>query len=187
MDAFIHCFVPIFVAMDIAGLLATYLNLTRSMEAAAREKTVIEAVGTAFVISVAFVFIGQWMFELLRITVQDFQVAGGLLLLVLAIVDMLRLGELKLTHAHIGPVPLGIPLMVGPAVLTSLLVLLPIHGYRLTLLGLGVNLLLALLALRFSRFFGRVIGEEGLRVLSQVISLFLAAIGVSLIRQGIFR
>jgi len=186
MDSFVHCFVPIFVAMDVAGLLPVYLSLTRSLEEPARQRIGVQAIATAFIISAAFIFIGQVIFELLGITVRDFQIAGGVLLVVLAIVDMLRLGEINISHTHVGPVPLGTPLIAGPAVLTSLLVLLPLHGAKMTLLALAANLLIAMLALRFSRRLVALVSEEGMRALSQVISLFLAAIGVALIRRGLF-
>ncbi len=186
MEPFIHCFVPIFVAMDVAGLIPVYLGLTRSMDESARQKIGVQAIGTAFVISAAFMVLGQWVFEMLGIGVRDFQIAGGVLLLVLAVVDMLRLGEMPLKSVQAGVVPLGTPLIAGPAVLTALLLLVPQYGYRMTLVALLANLILALFAIRFSRLLSRLIGEEGMRAMSQVISLFLAAIGVSLIRHGLF-
>jgi multiple antibiotic resistance protein len=75
-------------------------------------------------------------------------------------------------------------LMVGPAVLTSLLILVPLRGYTAVLSALIVNLILAGTAFRGARWVTRAVGDLGLRVVSQVIGLFLAAIAVSMIRRG---
>jgi multiple antibiotic resistance protein len=138
------------------------------------------------VVSLAFVAIGGWIFRWLGISVSDFQISGGILLLVFAVTEILQRGPRELpSSATVGVVPLGTPLLVGPAVLTSLLILVPLYGYGITLAALLSNLFLATLAMVMGRSMQRFLHENGLRAISQVINLFLAAIAVSLIRRGV--
>ena len=183
---FLYTFIPIFVAMDVSGLIPVYLSLTKGLSTEELRRVNLHAFITAILISVLFIAVGHWIFDLLGITVPDFEIAGGLLLLVLAIVELVGGGmKERLPNAQVGAVPLGTPLMVGPAVLTSLIILIPLRGYELTLLSLVLNLLIVAIAFRLSRRLVQWIGENGLRATSQVISLFLAAIAVSMIRRGV--
>ena len=183
---FIYTFIPIFVAMDVGGMIPVYLTLTRDLTPLQKRDVGWQAMATAFLISVAFVVAGQFIFTVLGISPADFKIAGGILLLVLAIYEMIReKPRVAGSGVHSGAVPLGIPLIIGPAVLTSLLILISLRGYGLTLASLMANLLLVGLAFHFSERLVKAIGQNGLRALSQVISLFLAAIAVSMIRRGI--
>jgi multiple antibiotic resistance protein len=110
--------------------------------------------------------------------------AGGLLLL--AIYNLLH-PELPLRQpsGHLGVVPLGTPLIVGPAVLTTLLTLARSHGYALTLTSFVINLVLVWVTLRWASTIVRAIGEAGTQAMAKVFGLLLAAIGVTLIRRGL--
>jgi multiple antibiotic resistance protein len=182
--SFLYAFIPIFVAMDSGGIIPVFLALTKNLSDDERRRVSINALGTAFLISVLFVAIGRWIFQLMGISIPDFEIAGGILLLVLAIVEMLHLGKEILPGSHVGAVPLGTPMIVGPAVLTSLIILIPLYGYVLTLGALCANLILVGICFTQSKRLVVWLGEDGLRALSQVISLFLAAIAVSMIRRG---
>lgn len=186
MNSFLHVFIPLFVAIDVFGLVPIFLALTNGMSELARRRVAYEAIATAFLVSIFFLVLGTWVFKVLGISLADFQIAGGLLLLVFGVVEILNLGPRDyVSGMTAGPVPLGIPLMVGPAVLTSLLLLTPLYGYTMTLIGLCFNLLLVALILSFTRFISHDIGKNVMHAVSQVIHLFLAAIGVSLIRRGL--
>jgi multiple antibiotic resistance protein len=147
----------------------------------------LQALFTALVISAAFVAIGNWIFRVLGLTPADFQIAGGLLLLMIGMREVALGGGAieRVADPNVGPVPLGIPLMVGPAVLTSLMLMVPLRGYTITLAALLANLIIAGLAFRGSRWISSVFSPHALRAVSQVIGLFLAAIAVNLIRHGL--
>ncbi len=183
---FVYSFIPIFVAMDIAGLVPVYLSLTKDLTAEEKRQVSLQALLTALLISLVFIVAGQFVFRVLGITTYDFQIAGGILLLVFAVLEMVRGEKKTLTAgANVGPVPLGTPLIVGPAVLTSLLILISLRGYGVTLCALLANLILVGLAFRHSHRLIKFIGQNGLRAASQVVSLLLAAIAVSMIRRGL--
>ena len=172
--------------MDLFGLVPVFLALTHGMSEMERRRVAYQAILTALLVSIFFLAVGTWIFKVLGISLADFQVAGGLLLLVFAVSEILnRSPRDEAPNFTAGPVPLGTPLIVGPAVLTSLLILTPLYGYTLTMSALCLNLALVALMLTFTRALSQGVGKNGLQAVSQVIHLFLAAIGVSLIRRGL--
>src|SRR2546426_8210776 len=124
-------FIPLFVAVDVVAVVLVYLGIGVPLDETARRRLVLEATMTAAAIGLGFLLVGDAVLHFLGVTVGDFQVAGGVLLLVLSIYDLLH-PELPLRQpgAHLGVVPLGIPMIVGPATLTTLLTLARTHGYR---------------------------------------------------------
>jgi multiple antibiotic resistance protein len=185
MKEFLLAFVPIFVAVDAFGLLPIFLNLTDGLAGAARKKIVLQSFLTAVGVAVTFVFLGKAVFRLMGITVHDFMVAGGVLLFAISAVDLIR--ERKFTR-HIdtvGAVPLGTPLIVGPAVLTTSLMLVDVYGLAATLLSLVVNIVLACVVLSGAGAIEKVLGHAGSKAVSKVASLILAAIAVMMIRKGL--
>jgi len=118
--------------------------------------------------------------------VADFQVAGGILLLVLSVHDLLSSGTAAPAAARtVGAVPLGTPLIVGPAALATLALLVQSYGYPVTLMALAANMALAFLVLSQADKVGRIFGPAGSEVIAKVANLLLAAFGVSLMRRGL--
>lgn len=186
MRGFLLAFIPLFVAVDVVGLLPIYLGTSSGIDEPERRNLVLEATLTAAAVGTGFLLVGDAILHFLGVTVGDFQVAGGVLLLVLAIYDLLH-PELPLRQpgARLGVVPLGIPMIVGPAVLTTLLGLARTQGYPITLVAFALNLVLAWAALRWAPVIGRLLGDAGARAVAKVSNLILAAIGVTFIRRGI--
>lgn len=185
LENFLLAWIPLFVATDPLGLIPIYLGMTEGMSIETRNKTSRQATWTAVIVAVGFMFLGKSIFRVLGITIADFQVAGGLILLVLAVQDLLKGWEDK-SHPtrEFGVVPLGLPLIVGPATLTALLILMDSAGFWYTLSALAVNLAIVKLAMHYSGTVARRVGLTGLRASSKIISLLLAAIAVSMIRHG---
>jgi multiple antibiotic resistance protein len=179
-------FVSLFVAVDVVGVLPFYLGLASTLAEPDRRRVVGEATLTAAGIGVGFLVVGDAALRVLGVSAADFQVAGGLLLLVLSVYDLLHpVAPLRQVGARIGVVPLGTPMIVGPAVLTTLLALARAEGYLVVLAAFGANLVLAWAALRWAGSIERVIGEAGSRAVAKVASLLLAAIGVTMMRTGL--
>lgn len=182
-------FVPIFVAMDPVGTLPLVLAWTGDLSGRERNRQLRYALLTALGAGLAFLLGGQWLLSVLGVGVPDFQIAGGLVLLVLAIADLVAGGGHEargsLPSRDFGVVPIGIPILAGPATLTSLLVLQQQFGPVLTTLSLLANLLLAGLLFWQAGSIIRLFGRNGLRAVSKVISLLLAAIAIKFIREGI--
>ena len=181
-------FIPIMVAMNAPSVLPIYITLTEDLDAGERKKIVRQSVFTAFIITVLFIFLGKAIFNALEILIEDFMIAGGILLLIISIVDILRFGERKLAMpSTIGAVPLGTPLIAGPATLTTTLILAGNYGYAPVIASLIVNILLAWIIFDKAEALIKLMGINGARAFAKVASLLLAAIAVKLIRLGITR
>lgn len=185
-ERFVVAFIPIFVAIDPIGLVAIFLGLGGRVEVERRRYEGILGLVTGLAISVGFIFLGRLIFQALGITVADFQIAGGLILLGLAVRELLDLGS-RASYAgeDFGVVPLGMPLIAGPALLTALLILVDTVGAMVTIAALVINLLLVWIGFWNADRFMRWIGRRGMGGVSKLISLLLAAIAVSLIRRGL--
>jgi multiple antibiotic resistance protein len=184
-ETFLRAFIPVFVAIDPIGLAAVFIALGAPVDAQRRQCEGNLGLLTGLAISVGFIFLGQAIFKALGITVGDFQVAGGLILLGLAVRELLDLhSENRPAGEAFGVVPLGMPLIAGPALLTALLLLVDTVGITFTIVSLLVNLALVGLAFRNADWLARLLGKRGLNGASKLISLLLAAIAVSLIRRG---
>ena len=185
LQKFLQAFIPLFVAIDPVGLAAIFLGLAPTMEARERERIARQAVWTGGAVALGFLFLGQSIFAALGISVGDFQIAGGLILFILAARDLIHsVAEPEKLPPDFGVVPLGMPLIAGPASITTLLLLAQSLGVVVTLAALAVNLALVVLALHYSEWLGRKVGPTGMRAISKIISMLLAAIAVSMIRQG---
>lgn len=185
MSHFLAYFIPLFVAMDPIGLLPVFLSLTKGMSPQKQRAVTFEAVSTALIVSLAFMFLGEAIFRYLNITQADFQIAGGLLLLVLAIYDLLIHGKPAVDERPSpGVFPLALPLIAGPATLATTLVLAG-RSVPPTAVSLTVNLGIVLAVLLSAGRIVRMVGENALEAFSKVVVLLLAAIAVNLIRTGI--
>ena len=187
MHSFWLCFVPLFVAVDAVGILPLFLSLTEGMDRARLRIVIIQSVITAAFVALIFLAFGPVLLRFLGITVPDFMIAGGILLLAISLRDLLT--DEKRRHGadeeSLGAVPLGVPLITGPAVLTTCVLLAGLHGKLPTGAAALVNIALAGLIFEFSPAITRFLGRTGTRTLSKVASLLLAAIAVMLIRRGV--
>jgi len=178
-------FIPLFVAIDVIGILPIFMSLVEGVEKPQKARFINQSVITALSVSIGFLAVGKFVFSILGIEIYDFKMAGGLLLLVFAINDLLFSEKSKKTiTSTMGVVPLGIPLVVGPAVLTTIIVTVDTYGYIPTITSLVVNLFIVWIVFLKSNFIYRVMGEGGSKAFAKVASLLLAAIAVMMIRRG---
>jgi len=179
-------FIPIFVAVDAVGVLPIFVSLTEGMRRDEKTKTITQSVLTALLLAVGFVFLGKGVFKVLGITIGDFMIAGGAILFCLAITDIINpVARRRIPGQQLGAVPLGTPLIVGPAVLTTSMIIISQYGLVATLISVVVHILLAGIILSASSILMRVLGDAGSKALSKVMSLLLAAIATMLIRKGL--
>src|SRR5918997_3990259 len=184
-ENFLLAFIPIFVAIDPIGLIAIFMGMAPGAPREVRQRQGLIGIGTGFGISIAFIFLGKFIFKALGISVADFQVAGGLILLGLAARELIGGDENPRSGSEeFGVVPLGMPLIAGPALLTALLILVDTVGVGFTIGSLVVNLILVEVGFRYARRVEALMGKQGLNGVSKLIALLLAAIAVSLIRRG---
>ena len=181
------CFVPLFVAVDAVGVLPIFLGLSRDLNSRDRSGLIVKSVISATLVAELFILFGKDLLEALGITMADFMVAGGAVLFFMSIGDLVRLGS-RVEGAgqdDWGVVPLGVPLIAGPAVLTTAVLQREIHGLWLAMGAMAANTLLAGVVFGLAKPINRILGQTGAKIVSKIASLFLAAIGVMLVRRGV--
>ena len=183
---FVQAFVPIFFAVDAIGVLPLFIGLTEGIEPADRRRVIRQSLITAFLVAVGFVVLGKSVFRLMGIQISDFMVAGGVLLFVIATMDMVS--ERQYSHRAVttmGAVPLGTPLIIGPATLTMAIILADVYGLAETLLAIVANIAIAGAVFLSADPITRLLGQPGSRAVSKVANIILAAIAVMMIRRGL--
>lgn len=181
-------FIPVFIAMDAVGTLPILLGLSETMVARERARMVRLAMLTALLLGLGFIALGKIVFLVMGIEVADFLVAGGLILFILAARELLteRRGEQVAADGEmIGVFPLGTPLIVGPAVLTTLLLLIDRYSIGAVVLSFIINLTIAWLIFAQGNRIASFLGRSGLRAASKIAMLLLAAIAIMMIREGV--
>ena len=179
-------FIPLFVAVDAIGVMPMFVALTNELKKEEKTRIILQSMLTAACLAIGFVLGGKLLFQWLGITIGDFMIAGGAILFSLAIIDLVNPTKKRRTpDQNLGVVPLGTPLIAGPAVLTTSMLIVSEYGLFATMISLLTNILVAGLILRGSVILARVLGEAGSKALSKITSLLLAAIAVMLMRKGV--
>jgi len=188
---FLQFFIPLFVAIDALGMVPVFISMTDRLSDSLRRRIAFEATLWATLIALAFMLLGKWIFEFLSISPADFRIAGGTILLVYAIRELIyspnpsdrEAGETS-SDTTMAVVPLAVPLIAGPATLTLILVLAQQSVAR-TALSLALNFGILLVLMLSATTIGKVVGFKTLRALSKLVMVLLAAIAVNFIRTGV--
>jgi multiple antibiotic resistance protein len=185
LEKFLVAWIPLFVAIDVMGLVPLFLGITAGEPREKVDLITRQAMWTSCLVAIGFMLLGKFVFRALGITVADFQVAGGLVLLVLAVRDLVISDNGKILLADdFGVVPLGMPMIAGPATLATVLVLQESVGPLATIAALATNLVLVFVAFKSSAWLKKAMGVTAMKAISKIVTLLLAAIAVHLIRMG---
>lgn len=185
IKSFIFSFFALFVAIDAIAVLPIFISITENLKSKERKKVMQSSIRTASLVAVGFILFGKIIFWVMGISIEDFKIAGGILLLVLSIYLLLSEKQKRLWSAEMGIFPLGTPLLVGPAVLTTLLILIDSRGLLVTVLAFVSNMALVVVLFNRSATIMKFLGPNGIKAVSKVMDIILSAFGVMLIRKGI--
>lgn len=176
----------IFAITDPVGNLPVFYSITKDLDPKERHTNFILAVLFAFALLIAFTFLGNAILDLFHIKFSDFKIAGGILILVIAIIILVKgtWGDKK-EHSYLGAVPLGCPLLVGPGAITTSMVALATYGISVTLVAVGINFLLSFIILYYAENIFKILGENGAAIIGRIMTVLLAAIAISFIHSGI--
>lgn len=186
-------FVTLFVIMDPVGTVPIFLALTGGRSAAAMRRAAWQAVAVSFSVIVAFAFFGQQILGYLHISLPALQMAGGLLLLLIALELLTGKGQAVSSpgsaNANVALVPLGTPMMAGPGAIVATMVFSDrVEGVD-TFGGVALGVLLVHVALwiamRFSVPILKVLRESGVLLVSRIAGLLLSAIAVQLMADAV--
>ena len=189
----------IFFLVDPFAALPTFLAVTAGADAARRRQIARKASMTSFVVLSAFALAGQFIFRMFGITLPAFEIAGGIILLLIGL-DMLSAkrsptqetgpeAEAAAEKEDAGIVPLGIPMLAGPGSITSVMVLVgQAQGqWKLIaaiLVAIFVTACICYLVLGNSGRVATMMGETGIRILVRIMGLLLVALAVQYFVNG---
>jgi len=185
MEQFLKAFISIFIAIDVVGIVPTFIALAGGLSEKARTKIVLQSGIFALIVSEVFILLGDSILNLFTITPDHFKIGGGILLLILSVRDLLSSEGFKRHTEDLGIVPLGIPLIVGPAVLTTALSLVSTVGHLYTTAAMALNVLLTSVALLNANLLLRILGKGGATAISKIFMIILSAYAVKMIVEGL--
>jgi len=184
---FVGAFVLLFAVIDAIGTVPVFVALTNDYPDD-RKRILRQAVVIATVILIVFSLFGWLIFDIFGITIDDFRIAGGIILFVVA-VDQLRGGNIRskgLQPSDVAAFPLAIPLIAGPGAISTVIIISgPPYSPMIALVAVGCNAFLAFVILFSSAWVRKVFGVNGTNALSRITALLIAALAVSFVIDGI--
>ena len=172
--------------MDPIGNLPIFTTLTKGMPISEIKKNVDRSVLVAAILLFAFLFFGLDIFNFFNIDLNSFQIAGGIILLIIGIVYVFGMTH-KYVKAHGNDlsIPLGTPLLTGPGVITTIIILVKQNGMRVAFLASVLTLIATWVILSNSGKVYRFLGEHWTTVISRIMGIILAAVAVKFITNGV--
>jgi multiple antibiotic resistance protein len=186
---FWEVFITLLVITDPPGIIPVFLGMTRDRSPADRNRLAWQAAVVAFGVIVAFALFGRSVLSYLGVELPALQVAGGLLLLLVALELLTGKSaepeELEKVKANVAFVPLGTPLLAGPGAIVATMLFVQRTKSAADIVAFAIALVLVVaalwLAMRFSGAIHRVLRDSGVELLTRIAGLLLSAIAVQLI------
>jgi multiple antibiotic resistance protein len=201
LDSALQAFTTLFVVIDPLGLVPLLLALTVGVPAAERRRMALKGTLIATLILLGFALLGEPLLELLGIGLPAFRIAGGVMLLLIALEMVFQrrtdrrsrsADELRDVggHADISVFPLAIPLLSGPGAITSIMLLIARHEGDLAAQAVVLAMLLVVMALCVAIFLfveplERLLGPTLTHVISRLLGILLAALAVQYVLDGL--
>ncbi len=179
--------IALFIIVDPFGNIPIFEGLTTDIPQDQRQKVYNTATLIGFALLLIFAFTGQEIFSLFGLSIYSFEVAGGILLLIVAIRILITGGmhENVESPESLGAVPIAIPLLVGPGAITTTILDLQNYGIVIALLAVLIVLSLTWVILRYINGIYKFLGKTGALVIARVMALLIAAIAVQYILTGV--
>jgi multiple antibiotic resistance protein len=193
-------FSSIFFLVDPFAAVPPFLAMTSHADSAARRRMAARAAWTCFIVLSLFAISGSFIFKLFGITLAAFEIAGGLILLLIGL-EMLQARrstqegtsetEEGAQKEDIGITPLGIPLLAGPGAISTVMVLMgasPTWQHFIPVfVAIAVTALTSYLILASADRVRKRMGDTGIRIMMRIMGLMLTAIAVQFVINGLAR
>jgi len=181
----IKAIVSLFVIIDPFGNVPIFISLTQKATMAKRNKIFRTATSVSLILLLVFALAGQQILSLFGVSLHAFMIAGGLLLLAISMKIIIVGEKEKSVTEEIGAVPIATPLLIGPGAITTTIVLMLTSGVFITLVSILVNYLIIFVVLKFIDRIYKFLGKIGAVVIARIMAMFLAAIAIGFITEGI--
>jgi multiple antibiotic resistance protein len=178
--------VSLFVIMSPFTSVPVFISLTKDMGESQRALAAFNAVGTAAAVLFAFLFFGRAILSVFGIDFHSLKIAGGIVLMILGIEIVLGLSPARKDLSYSPAISLiGTPLLTGPGVIVTSMILVQEYGYVVTIIASAASLVSSWFILWCSRYISRLLGRYGLETVSRVMGLLLVAVAVEFMLAGI--
>src|SRR4030042_6198940 len=178
--------IVLFIIVDPFGNVPIFMSLTDKMAEAQKRKVFNTATLIGIILLLVFAFTGQEIFLIFGISIYSFEVAGGILLLIISIRILVSgsMHENVESPESLGAVPIAMPLLVGPGAITATMFNLQAYGTLTAILAVLIVLSVTWVILRFIGGIYRFLGKTGALVIARVMALLIAAIAIQYILTG---
>lgn len=189
-------FTTLFVIMDPPGTIPVFLSLTRTMDRQRKNQAALQATLTSFAVIVGFAVIGKYLLQGLHISMDALQLSGGILLFLVAMELLMGKGEYGSeggeTQSNVAMVPLGTPLLAGPGAIVAVMVSVnqgggSLAGWVAVAIAVVAMHVVIYLTMRWSVGLAKILGDNGVMVLTKISGVLLAAIATQLVVEAIFQ
>ena len=182
--------------LDPLGSVPVYLEATKRFDAREKRKVAVRASFVAFLILLFFIVVGQIILEGMDVTLDAFEISGGVILFLFALTMIFGEGKpesekhLITDYKHVTIFPVAIPSIASPGAIMAVVLLTDNHIYTIqqqavTTVLVLVVVILTMFILLAANFIQRRIGEYGITVISKIMGLILAAYAVQSILSGV--
>ena len=184
---FAKAVLALFIIVDPFGDIPIFISLTQKMTEGEKSKVFNTASAVGLALLLVFSFTGQEIFTLFGISIYAFEIAGGILLLIIAIRILITgsMNEKAESPESIGAVPIAMPLLVGPGAITTTILNLQFYGVVIAAGAAIVAVFITWIILRRISSIYQILGKTGSLVIARVVALLIAAIAVQYILVGI--
>jgi multiple antibiotic resistance protein len=179
--------IVLFIIVDPFGDIPIFIGLTEKMSQGEKKKVFNTATIVGIILLLVFAFTGQEIFAIFGVSIYSFEVAGGILLLIIAIRILISgsMNESTESPESVGAVPIAMPLLVGPGAITTTIFNLQAYDVYVTTLSVFIVMVMVWVILRYINAIYRFLGKTGSLVIARVVSLLIAAIAVQYILVGV--
>jgi multiple antibiotic resistance protein len=179
--------IVLFIVVDPFGDIPIFISLTEKMNTIDNKKVFNTATVVGIILLLVFAFTGQEIFAIFGVSIYSFEVAGGILLLIIAIRILISgsINENFGSPESVGAVPIAMPLLVGPGAITTTILNLQAFDVYVTALSVFIVMLMVWVILRYMNTVYHYLGKTGSLVIARVVSLLIAAIAVQYILVGV--
>ena len=187
LQQYFTAFIMLFVVFDALGNVPIFYSLTEHLEFRERRRIIQNSVIIAGAILLFFALGGGLVLSFFRVSLDDFRIAGGAILFIVAIEGLLgRVEAMKIRSEQLAVVPLATPLLAGPGSISLVIYLMEAgYGPGPTLVSIAANVVAAWGILTYCDVFFKVLGKNGSLVIARIMALILAAIAIAMIREGV--
>jgi multiple antibiotic resistance protein len=183
----VRAVLALFIVVDPFGNIPIFIGLTERMDSQQRKRIFHSATLIGFILLLVFTLVGQQILAFFNISLYSFMIAGGVLLLIIA-VKLLIEGEWKQPTGSLeklSSVPIAVPLLVGPGAMTTTMLNFQEFGIIITVAAVAIVFLIVWLVLKLIDPIHRFMGKSGAAIITRVMALLIAAIAIQYIINGI--